>query len=561
MPQSNSRRIVIIGGVAAGTKTAAKARREDPDAEITIYTDEEYISYAGCGEPYYISGEVSSRQKLLQRTPQDFLKEHNILIHPQHRVTRIHAEEKNIEVLNLKDRSTLEAEFDVLVIATGASPIVPKLPGADLPGVFQLRTIPDTDAIRAKVDSGIKKAVVVGGGYIGLEMAESLVLRGIDVTVVEREKQLAPLYDEDVGVEIKKTLVKHSVRVLLNSSLEEIIGTQESGIFAVRVAGEVIETEMVLLSVGVRPNVELAREAGIAIGPTGAIQVNEYLQTNYPYIFAAGDCSEMIQRVTGKPTWVPLGSTANRQGRVLGVNVTGGQEIFPGIVGSSIFRVFDLNVSGTGLTEKACQKEGIGYECVVVPQTDKPGYMPGAKSVVVKLIAEKDSRRVLGAQVWGPGQVDKVTDTIATALVFKATVNDLTQLDLVYAPPFAPALGNTIVAANVLQGKMDRETESVQSRDVQKKCENEEDFVFLDVRNPQELTAICLDSTVNIPIPELNERADELPKEKEIIASCGIGLRASRAYRILKHKGFENVKYMEGGIRTWPEPKKGPAAK
>ena len=427
MTSNNPLRIAIIGGVAAGAKTAAKARREDPHAEITIYTEEAYISYAGCGEPYYIGGEVSDREQLLQRSPQDFLREHQIVVKPLHRVTKIRAQEKKIDVLNIQENHTFTVEFDVLVIATGASSIIPKLPGVALPGVFKLRTIPDTDAIREKVDSGtVQNAVVVGGGYIGLEMIEQLTHRGIAVTCVERMEQLAPPYDSDVAHEVKMVLENHGVKVMLNSALEEIIGSAEEGVRAVKVAGQEIATDMVLLSVGIRPNVELAREAGIEIGPTGAIRVNEYLQTNYPYIYAAGDCSEMVNRVTGKPVWVALGH-CEPSGASAGINVTGGQEKFPGIVGTSIFRVFDLNVAGTGLIEREARKQGYDIEVAVVPQTDKPGYMPGAKSVIVKLIAEKSTQRLLGAEVWGPGNVDKVIDTLATALVFNATITDLTH--------------------------------------------------------------------------------------------------------------------------------------
>lgn len=559
MSTKSNKKIIIIGGVAAGTKTAAKTRREDPNVQIDLFTDEQYISYAGCGEPYYIGGEIQDRSKLLARTPEQFEKLFNVRIHARHKVTKINPEEKTIEVENLNDGYTRTETFDVLVISTGAAAIMPPIPGSELPGVCALRTIPDTDRIHSLVGSGnINHAVVVGGGFIGLEMVEQLANRGIKVTLVEKLPQLAPPYDPDLAALIKNEVEKHGVRVMLNSALEEIIGDDKSGVKKVKVNGEEFPAEMVLLSVGVRPNVEIARNAGITIGTTGAIKVNERLQTNYPYIYAAGDCTETTHMVSGKPVWIPLGSTANRQGRVLAINITGGNATFPGVMGTGIFRVFDMNVSRTGLIEKEAKAEGFDYEAVVVPTSDLPHYMPNGQKVIIKLIAERGSGRVLGAQAWGPGKVDKVIDTFVTALTFKATVDDLTQLDLAYAPPFAPPLGNATVAANVMQNKLRGKTESVLPSEIQERI-SDDHFVFLDVRNPDELNTICLEKTVNIPYPELESRSDELPRDKEIITSCGIGLRALNSYHILKSKGFDNVKYMDGGITVWPEPKPGPA--
>ncbi|MFB3785964.1 MAG: FAD-dependent oxidoreductase [bacterium] len=556
MPNPN-KRIVILGGVAAGTKSAAKARRQDPHAEITLYTGEEYISYAGCGQPYYIGGEVQERAQLLARTPGQFQQGQNITIHTRHRATRIDPQAQTVDILDLAANQTRTVPYDALVIATGAAPIVPSLPGTDLPGVHVIRAMPAVDEIRRRLDQGsVQRAVVVGGGYIGLKMVENLVNRGVQVTVVEREKQLAPLYDADVAAHILRVLEQKGVRVMLGVSLEAIQGSPDRGVSSVTVAGQTIPADLVILSVGVRPETRLAQESGIEIGPTGAIRVNESMQTNFPNIYAAGDCVEVTNLVTGKPAWIPLGSTANKQGRVAGENITGGNAVFPGVTGTSIFRVFALNVAKTGLSEKEAQKEGFHYEAVVVPAEDKPHYMPGHKTVITKLIAERSTHRLLGAQVWGPGNVDKVIDTLATALFFKATVEDLTQLDLAYAPPFAPAMGNVITAANVLLNKLTKQTEGILPLEVMEKLDRQEDFIFLDVRDPQNIVMVCCESCLNIPAGQLELRCAELPKDKEIITTCMIGLNAAAAYRTLKRNGFQNVRYMDGGVTAWPRPKK-----
>lgn len=559
MSKSDARRIVIIGGVAAGAKTASKARREDPGADIRIYTQEEYISYAGCGEPYYIADEFHEKSKLLARSPEQFDSHYDIQVHTRHKVTSIDPATQTIGVEDLSSGREFSVPYDSLVIATGARPFVPPIPGIDLPGVHVLRTLPDTYAIREQVDSGtVKRAVVVGAGFIGLEMVESFVGRGIAVTLVERAKQVAPPYDEDVADHITKTLNENHVDVRVGAALESIQGDEKTGVTSVTINGEELPCELVLLSVGVRPNVELAAEAGVTLGTTGAIAVNERMETSVPNVYAAGDCVECIHRVSGKPVWVPLGSTANRQGRVLGINITGGNARFEGILSTSIFRVFDLNVSRTGLIEREAEELGIDYEVAVVPMYEKPNYMPDAKKLIVKVLGEKGTNRFLGAQVWGQGNVDKVIDTAATALAFGAKVDDLAQLDLAYAPPFASALGNIITAGHVLLNKLEGSTEGITPRNVQKKQASKEPFVFVDVRNAAELKTVCLKETVNIPLHEIAARLGELPEDMEIITSCGVGLRAAQAYRVLRNHG-RKAKYMDGGITAWTKPEKGPA--
>ncbi len=550
-----NRKIIIIGGVAAGTKSAAKARRQDPNADITIYTDEEFISYAGCGQPYYIGGSILIKDNLLARTPEQFEQLTNIKIRVKHQVTSIKTSSKTLDIVDLNTNESHSVVYDALVIATGASPIIPPLPGVDLPGVYAVRTIPDAEEMRNLFDSGkTKNIVIVGGGYIGLEMVENLAERNLNVTVVEREDQLAPLFDKDVAGHIRNTLLPKHVTIMTGKSLEAINGTAEDGVQSVVIAGKTLKTDMVILSIGVRPNVKLAQDAGIELGVTGAIKVNQKMETSAPDVYAAGDCVETINLVTGKPAWIPLGSTANKQGRVVGINITGGDAKFPGVYGTGIFRIFDLNVSKTGLSEKEANKEGIDYEAVVIAADDKPHYMSGLQKVIVKLLAERSTRRLIGAEVWGRGNVDKVIDAIATALHFKATVEDAMQLDLAYAPPYAPAMGNLITAANVLQNKLDGNTKGILPTEVQEKVDRGDDFMMIDVRPPEMRAQICLEECVNIPMGQLVQRLDEIPKDKEIITSCMIGLNAAQAYRVLRDHGFENVKYMDGGLIAWPDP-------
>jgi len=546
-------KVIIIGAVAAGTKSAAKARRDNPDLEITIFTEEKYISYAGCGLPYYLSGVVSKREQLFARTPEYFKKMMNIDIFTEHYVSKINPDKKTVTVINLKDKKETEHSFDKLVIATGAKAISPKIPGIDLKNIFQLKTVEDAIAIRELIESGkVKNVVIVGGGYIGLEAAENFIAKGLNVTIVELKDQLIPIFDKDVALNVEKYLKENGVRVFTQDQAIEFIGNPKSEVIKVKTKNNEFPAELVLFAIGIFPNTKIAEEAGIELGPTKAIKVNDKLQTNYPYIYAAGDCVETIQLVTGKQVWVPLGSTANKMGRVAGANIAGGDEIFPGILGTAIFKVFNWNIGITGLTERTAKSEGFDIESAIVPVNDKAHYYPGGGNINIKLIADKKSGRVLGAQIWGEGTVDKAIDTIATALTFKASVNDFQSLDLCYAPPYSPVLGPVIVVANVLQNKLQKKTEGILPLEVKEKFDKGENFTFLDVRNPMEFIEGKIEPCTNIPIQNLADNIDKLDPNSEIVTSCRIGGRAVNAYRLLKNKGFKKVKYMDGGIIAWP---------
>jgi NADPH-dependent 2,4-dienoyl-CoA reductase/sulfur reductase-like enzyme/rhodanese-related sulfurtransferase len=559
---SNRKRMVVIGGVAAGTKAAARARRLAPDLDIEIFSDEPYISYAGCAEPYYIGAIIKEKKHLLARTPGYFKKNMNITVRTRCRVTRIDPERQQVFVKNLKSGNEQEVEYDFLVIATGARPALLPVSGSELPEIFTIRAVDDVVRLRELIDGGsVKKAAVVGAGFIGLEMVENLHERGVEVTLIEKLPRMAPTYDEDVALQIAPVLSTKGIQVQLGATVEAFEANANGRLRAVRTDQGAVECDVAILCVGIRPNSEIAREAGIELGVKDSIRTNEHLQTNFSNIFCGGDCAESTHRVTGKPFWQPLGDTANLAGRVIGTNVALAAEgkdpsaRFPGVLGTSIFRVFGLNLGQTGLTERTALETGYDIEVAVVPLTDRPHYMPERGSVTVKIVAEQGSGRLLGAQVWGDGTVDKVVDTLATALWLGATAEDLTNLDLAYAPPFSPALGNVIVAAQVLANQLSRDIHGITAAGVRELEREGRDFILLDVRNPDEIDRTPMpipEKGINIPLPELASRLGELDRDRLVIISCAVGVRATRAYRILKNAGFQKIMNMYGGAKAWP---------
>jgi NADPH-dependent 2,4-dienoyl-CoA reductase/sulfur reductase-like enzyme/rhodanese-related sulfurtransferase len=555
------KRMVVIGAVAAGTKAAARARRMAQDLEIIIFTDEQYISYAGCGEPYYIGGVVKEKQELLARTPEYFEKHMHISVRTGARVTNIDPHRRSVRV---KTGSGAEEEvsYDYLVIGTGARAIRLDLPGRELPGIFVIRPVDEVVQLRDLVDAGkVRRAAVIGAGFIGLEMVENLRERGVEVTLIEKLDHVAPTYDEDVALHIEQLLEARGVRVLLGATVEAFEAGQDGRLGAVRTDQGTVECDVAVVGVGIRPNTEVAAEAGIELGIRGTIRTNDRLQTNFDTIYAGGDCAESQHRVSGKPVWQPLGDTANLHGRVIGTNIalaSQGQTPtarFPGVLGTSIFRVFDLDVGQTGLTERVAVDAGFDIEVAVVPVSDRPHYMPNQGSLTLKLVADRKDGRLLGAQVWGSGGVDKVVDTLAAALTFRAKIEDLTNLDLAYAPPFSPALGNVIMASQVMENQLQRHVAALTSASLRKLEKEGNDFIFLDVRNPDEIAKVpspVPEKTVNIPLPQLRERLSELDPDRFIVTSCGIGARAARAYRILRGAGFEKIACLNGGTKAWP---------
>ncbi|MDQ3581714.1 MAG: FAD-dependent oxidoreductase [Pseudomonadota bacterium] len=446
--------LIVVGGVAAGTKAAARARRVNRDIAITLYQEESEVSYTACGQPYYLSGLVPSRDELIIRRASEF-KADGIEVRLRHRVINLSTKERIVKVHDLDHDSLETVHYDRLILATGARPVIPAVPGSELDGVVTLRTMAELDRFRSALDRlRPRGAVIVGGGYIGLEVAESLHALGVGVTIVERLEQLLPRVDPEMGQRVYEYLIAKGVCVVLGEGMAEI--TEKAGRVAavVTAAGRRLPAELAVLAIGIRPNVELAAQAGIALGLTGAIAVDPRMETNVEGVFAAGDCAESVHRLTRVPVWDPLGDIANLQGRVAGENAAGGNARFPGVLGTAIFKTFDLNVGLTGLTEATAREAGLSPIAAVISARDKARYYPGARELTLKLIAESASGRLLGAQAVGFGAVDKMIDIAATALLGGLSCLDLENADLAYAPPFSPVLSPIIVAASTLSRKL-----------------------------------------------------------------------------------------------------------
>jgi NADPH-dependent 2,4-dienoyl-CoA reductase/sulfur reductase-like enzyme/rhodanese-related sulfurtransferase len=554
MPNPNH--IVIIGGTACGPKAAARARRCDPHAQITIIEQRDNLSTATCGLPYFVSGVIAKESDLVTRQTPYFRDVFDMTVLTGARAMSINPKSHSLEIKKLKTDKTSTLEYDKLVIATGSLPVVPPWEGKELEGIFTLSNIPDASAIRGYL-AGLQKkeVVIVGAGLIGLEMAENFVAAGSKVTVIEALGWPLPaLLDADIAFLVEKHLRSRGVKLLFGQRVSGFRGDGSGRVSQVLLGDTAYDAGLVLLSLGVRPNVTLAKEAGLAIGATGGLAVNEYLQTSDPDIYAGGDCAETVNLITGKKALVPLGSTANKQGRVIGTNVTGGRDTFPGIIGTGIAKIFDLNVGRTGLNESQARDAGYVVTIVLNPASEHAGYYPGSRDIFVKLVAEKSTGRLLGGQVVGPGDAAKRTDVLATALTFGAKAADLANLDLAYAPPFNSAMDPLHDAANIIRNKQSGLARSITPLEVWNKLKNNDDFILLDVRSLKEWQTQRIDARQArlIPLPELHGRTDELPRDGEIVIYCKVGPRAYKAQRILDGEGFTNVKFMDGSLEAWP---------
>ena len=545
------KRLLVIGGVAAGPKAAAKAKRCDPQMEIVIYQGEEEISYAGCGLPYFISGVIKDREKLISRTPGKFAQD-GIKVVRGRLIEEIDTQERTISGKSFESGETFKDHFDRLVIATGAEPIRPKIEGIDLRNVFYLRSIFDADAILQTLQSEkITDIVIAGGGYIGLEMAESLIQLGKKVTIVELAPQILTLFDEDFAVVLQRYLESKGVNIYTSEGIQSLTG-KDGRVMRVRTSAHEFESQAVIMSLGVRPRIDLAKKAGLRIGETGAIWVNERMETSAEGIYAAGDCVETTHLITGKKAWIPLGSTANKQGRVAGVNLCGGQAIFPGVLGTAIFKAFDFNVAKTGLSMREAEREGFHPIQAIVRGYDRAHYYPGGKESALKVIADQKTGKILGGQAIGQGPSDKLIDILAMALHGKMSAQELANVDLAYAPPFSPALSPVIVAANVLTNKLEGKVTGIPVSDVREKLlTSKESFQVLDVREEDEVKRKRIPGSTWIPLAKLGKQVGELDKKKEIAVHCESGLRSYKACLKLQEQGFENVKNVDGGMLCW----------
>ena len=558
----SNKKIIVIGGSAAGPKAASRARRLDENAEITIIQKASELSMASCGYPYYIGGYFDDRDQLLcspagvVRDSKFFWNAKKILTQVNTEVTNIDRKKKEVSFVNIDTAEKGTATYDKLVIATGSTPRKPPIPGIDLEGISTLQSLKDADYLRKVHDEGkIKRAVVIGGGLIGIETCEALHLAGIEITIVELLPQLLTFLDKQMAKLVEK-YVQSKANVILKNGVAEFLG--ENGVLsAVRLQdGTEIACELAVVAIGVIPNANIARESGLKTGHTGGIVVNEYMQTSDPDIYAVGDCVEIPHLITGQPVHAPFGDLANLQGRAVGENIINGNHAkFLGTIQTGICKVFDYGVGATGLGEKSAIKSGFtNIETVVNASLDKPGFMEG-KLLISKLIVDKDSRRILGAQVIGPGEVSKQLAIWAMAIQGKMTIDEMLNVDLPYAPPYSLAIDHSIATAHVMENKLNGLFKGITAEELQDKLHIFDPMFLLDVRNPNEFEQMRLGiGETLIPLGQLRNKLDLLPtdKHKEIIAWCKISLRGYEAALILQANGYTNVKVLEGGLVAWP---------
>ncbi len=553
---NKNKKIVIIGGTACGPKAAARARRCDPYAQITIIEQGTEISAATCGFPYYISGVIRKRSSLLVRGPDYFKNVMNIDVLLKTKAQKINRVAHTVEVINMKTRQTSSLEYDKLVVATGSMPFVPDIEGKQLKGIFTLSRLKDAAAIKRYIKAHkIRKAAIIGAGFIGLEMAEAFVELGVKVEIIEALDWIMPAFlDFEMAAYLEKHLRSKGIRLHCGKRVTGFRGSNQGRVTGVIMDNDTLDSQMVLLAVGTRPNVQLARDAGLATGVRGGIEVNGYLQTSDPDIYAGGDCVENVHRITGKKVLVPLGSTANKHGRVIGTNITGGNEIFPGVVGTGIAKVFDFNVGRVGLTEQEARASSYSVVTSLVLGNEHATYYPGSKQFLLKLIVDKENNKVLGGQMVGPGDIAKRLDVLVTMLSFGATVSDLANLDLAYAPPYNGAIDPVHHAVNIVHNKQSGLAKAVTAAEVKARLDRDDDFILLDVRSAAEWKESHIEArqTKLIPLDILREKTDDLPRDKEIIIVCRSSVRAYQAQRILDGAGFKNVKFMDGSMVAWP---------
>jgi NADPH-dependent 2,4-dienoyl-CoA reductase/sulfur reductase-like enzyme/rhodanese-related sulfurtransferase len=552
-------KILVIGAVAAGLKAAARARRNDPAAEITVVEKGKIISYGACGLPYYVSGDVQDIVQLMTtpagavRNPAFFKKVKDFTVLTETLATGIDRAARQVAVKDLASGEERTLPYDKLVIATGARPVKPPLPGVELDNIFQLWHPDDAKAVRAGLERGkYANAVIIGAGLVGMEAAEALKMWEVNTTIIEMKEQVFPAFlDEEVAGSVAKYVGEQGLTVLTGEKVEKFTG--DGAVQAVVTDKRTIPADLVLLAIGVRPNVELAKAAGLTLGTTGAIAVDGGLQTSDPDIFAGGDCVENTHMISGEKVFAPMGSTANKHGRVIGDNLFGGKETFRGVLGSVAVKVLDMNVAKTGLTERDAKRLGYEYVTAMIGGHDRPHYMPEAKLITVKLIVEAATGRILGAQAFGAGEVAKRMDVVATAITLGGKVSDLFDVDLTYAPPYSSPIDNVAVAALAVQNKLAGKLKGISSLAAKELMGGK--TVFLDVRTPEECKQQgCLpcDNVKYIPLGQLRSRLAELDKGDEIVALCKISLRGYEAALILEGENFDKVKVMEGGINAWP---------
>ena len=535
---------IIIGGVAGGASAAARLRRLKENDEIMILERGDYISFANCGLPYFIGGEITDRNMLTLQTPESFRKRFNVDVRVKSEAVKISPETHTVTVRNVDTGEEYEESFDKLILSPGAEPIRPNITRFDLPHVFTLRNIPDTMNIKSFIENNKpKKAVVVGGGYIGAEMAENLVNAGLDVSIVELADHLIAPLDADMSSDVHRYIRSKDIKLFLNNGVTEITDNK------VILQNGFIEADLVIMSVGVRPETSLANGCGIALNNRGSIIVNSHMQTNYPDIYAVGDAVEVKNFVTGNPSFVPLAGPANKQGRIAADNIAGIPSEYKGTQGSAVLKLFDMTIATTGLNEKRATAEGIDYDKTYTYSASHASYYPNATNMSVKILWDKKTHKLLGAQIVGFDGVDKRMDVLATAIRFGAKVTDLKELELCYAPPFGSAKDPVNMAGFVAENVINGTAKQFFWHDVET-LPRDGSVTLLDVRTKTEIARGMINGFINIPLDTLRDNLDKLPKSKPVYVHCHSGLRSYIACRILNGNGYECYN-LAGGLRLY----------
>lgn len=540
---------LIIGGVAGGATVAARLRRMDEKANIILFERGKYVSYANCGLPYYIGDTINNREKLFVQTAKGFTDRFRIDIRTEQEVTAIRPDKKEVEIKNLSTGETYTETYDKLVLSPGAEPLRPGIEGIGSKKIFTLRNVPDTDTIKNYVNTeNPKRAIVVGGGFIGLEMAENLYDLGIQVDVVEMANQVMAPLDFSMAAIVHRQLTDKGVGLHLEDGVSRF-EEKDGGVTVHLRSGKQIATDMVLLSIGVRPETKLAKDAGLAIRERGGIAVNDYMQTSDADIYALGDAVEVRHLVTGQPALIPLAGPANKQGRIVADNIVfGNKKKYPGSIGTSIAKVFDLTVAAAGANAKLLQRNNIPYISSYTHGASHAGYYPGAVPLSIKILFAPENGKLLGTQIVGFNGVDKRIEMLAQVIQRGGTVHDLAELEHAYAPPYSSAKDPVNMAGFVAENILNKKSRIIQWREL---AELPADTIRIDVRTHDEYKLGTIPGFINIPVDELREHLDELPKEKPIVVTCAVGLRGYLAYRILVQNGFKHVRNLSGGYKTW----------
>lgn len=548
-----ARKVVIVGGVAGGMSAATRLRRRSESTEIVIFERGPFVSFANCGLPYHLSGEIADRKKLIVQSPERLRAVFNLDVRANTEVIAIDSQARQVVARDVTTGQEIREDYEHLILSPGAKPLVPPIPGIQRAGHFTLRTIPDMDAILAWIEqTQAKTAVVVGGGYIGLEAAEQLHERGLKVAVVEALPQVLKPFDPEMAAHVHKELKAHGIDLRLGSGVtgfEPANGQESAGASVVTLAdGSRLPADLVVLALGVRPETDLVSAAGLEIGPNRGIKVNEYLQTSDPHIWAVGDAIEVTHGVTGKPSLIALAGPANRQGRLVADNIIGPPKPYGGTIGTAIVRLFSLTAACTGANEFLLNDAGIPFEAIHLHPNQHAGYFPGAKPIAMKLLFAPQTGRVLGAQAIGEDGADKRIDVIATAIKAGMTIDDLAELELCYAPPYGSAKDPVNLAGMAAQNVLAGLVEVIQWHEIAALDPAQQ--VILDVRDAGERANGAIPGSLHIPLGELRGRLGELPQGKEILAHCASGQRSYNACRLLLQHGFR-CKNLTGSYKTW----------